>query len=64
MDIHHGSLFPGLEGFARSLGVNLEISLAEQVEAKKKIEAENTKALKILVRAEKERMANRKMRKA
>jgi hypothetical protein len=32
MNIHEASLFPGLDGFARSLGVNLEISVAKQIE--------------------------------
>jgi hypothetical protein len=32
MNIHEGSLFPGLDGFARSLGANLEIDVARQRE--------------------------------
>jgi hypothetical protein len=35
MNIHSASLFPGLDGFARSLAVNLEISVAHQIEAHK-----------------------------
>jgi len=34
MNIHEGSLFPGLDGFARSLGVNLEIDVARQIESR------------------------------
>jgi hypothetical protein len=32
MNIHSASLFPGLDGFSRSLATNLEIALAHQVE--------------------------------
>jgi hypothetical protein len=32
MNIHEGSLFPGLDGFARSLGVNLEMEVARQID--------------------------------
>src|SRR5438270_5558340 len=32
MNIHSASLFPGLDGFARSLAVNLDIEVARQVE--------------------------------
>src|SRR5205085_3078137 len=35
MNIHEASLFPGLDGFARSLGVNLDISVAHQIEVEK-----------------------------
>jgi hypothetical protein len=35
MNIHDASLFPGLDGFARSLGVNLDISVAHQIEVQK-----------------------------
>jgi len=41
MNIHHASLFPGLDGFARSLGVDLDISLAEQVTSEKARAAED-----------------------
>jgi hypothetical protein len=34
MNIHEASLFPGLDGFARSLGVNLEIEVARQIESR------------------------------
>lgn len=40
MNIHEASLFPGLDGFARSLGTILEISLDEQIEIIKKETAE------------------------
>jgi hypothetical protein len=43
MNIGEASLFPGLDGFARSLGHNLDISLAKQIEEKK---LEDAKALK------------------
>lgn len=43
MNIHDASLFPGLDGFARSLGVNLDISLMEQVAAKEKVDAKTIK---------------------
>jgi hypothetical protein len=46
MNIHDASLFPGLDGFARSLGVNLDISLMEQVGAKEKADAKEIKALR------------------
>ena len=32
MNIHEASLFPGLDGFARLLGVNLDIAVAHQIE--------------------------------
>jgi hypothetical protein len=35
MNIHRASLFPGLDGFAKSLAVNLEIAVANQVEQQK-----------------------------
>jgi hypothetical protein len=35
MNIHSASLFPGLDGFARSLAVDLELSVAQQIEARK-----------------------------
>jgi len=35
MNIHEASLFPGLDGFARSLGVRLDILVAQQVEDRK-----------------------------
>ncbi len=35
MNIHSASLFPGLDGFAKSLAVNLEIAVANQVEQQK-----------------------------
>jgi len=35
MNIHEASLFPGLDGFARSLGVNLDIAVANQIEDRK-----------------------------
>lgn len=34
MNIHEASLFPGLDGFTRSLGVNLEIEVARQIESR------------------------------
>jgi hypothetical protein len=33
MNIHGASLFPGLDGFARSLKINLEIEIEERVQA-------------------------------
>ncbi len=36
MNIHSASLFPGLDGFARSLAVNLDIAVARQIEEYKK----------------------------
>jgi hypothetical protein len=41
MNIHSASLFPGLDGFARSLTVNLDISVAHQIEARKEAIVEN-----------------------
>jgi hypothetical protein len=35
MNIHEASLFPGLDGFAKSLGVNLDILVDEQVQVRK-----------------------------
>lgn len=35
MNIHSASLFPGLDGFARSLAVNLDIEVARQIEDRK-----------------------------
>jgi hypothetical protein len=43
MNIHSASLFPGLDGFARSLGVNLDISVAHQIEARKKAVTKNVR---------------------
>lgn len=43
MNIHDASLFPGLDGFARSLAVNLEISVAHQIEERKQSMIENVK---------------------
>jgi hypothetical protein len=40
MNIHSASLFPGLDGFARSLGINLEIEVAHQIEMSKKAAVE------------------------
>ena len=48
MNIHEASLFPGLDGFARSLGHNLDISLAEQIEEKKREDAKALEAQKKL----------------
>jgi FRG domain len=39
MNIHSASLFPGLDGFARSVGVNLEISVAHQIDARNEARA-------------------------
>jgi hypothetical protein len=41
MNVHSASLFPGLDGFARSLAEDLEISVAHQIEALKKEMIEN-----------------------
>jgi FRG domain len=43
MNIHEASLFPGPDGFARSLGVDLDISLAQQVRAAKQVVIDNSK---------------------
>jgi hypothetical protein len=47
MNIHSASLFPGLDGFARSLAVNLDISLAHQVESRKEAMLENIREFKL-----------------
>jgi hypothetical protein len=41
MNIHSASLFPGLDGFARSLGVNLDISVTHQIQARRQKMIEN-----------------------
>ena len=35
INIDSASLFPGLDGFARSVAANLDISIAHQIEARK-----------------------------
>jgi hypothetical protein len=47
MNIHSASLFPGLDGFARSLAVNLDISLAHQVESRKEAMIQNIREFKL-----------------
>jgi hypothetical protein len=37
MNIHHASLFPGIDGFAKSLKARLELDLAAQIDAKSKV---------------------------
>ena len=44
MNIHSASLFPGLDGFARSLAVNLDIAVAHQIDAHK---AESIEAIQL-----------------
>ena len=47
MNIHSASLFPGLDGFARSLSVNLEIALSHQIEDRKQaMNEENREAVR------------------
>jgi ribosome recycling factor len=43
MNIHEASLFPGLDGFARSLGDKLKISIAAQTEQRRQQMLENAK---------------------
>lgn len=45
MNIHSASLFPGLDGFARSLAVTLDIAVADQLEARKRREIEDLRKL-------------------
>ena len=45
MNIHGASLFPGLDGFGRSIGVNLDISLAQQSEALQKANIDDWNAV-------------------
>jgi hypothetical protein len=47
MNIHSASLFPGLDGFARALGVNLDISVAHQVEASRQVIVEQLREYRI-----------------
>ena len=47
MNIHSASLFPGLYGFARSLAVNLDISVAHQIESRKEAAVENIRAYRL-----------------
>ena len=47
MNIHSASLFPGLDGFARSLAVNLDISVAHQIQARKEAVVENVREYRL-----------------
>ena len=46
MNIHNASLFPGLDGFSRSLAENLDIDVADQIEAEKRLNAKFAKKMR------------------
>jgi len=53
MNVHSASLFPGLDGFARSVAVNLDISVAHQVEDLKQAKMETIREFRLKYSQEK-----------